>query len=544
MPPPPRHSVTHIPASPNLVSTFRNDYSSSPSHLPRHAFSSHSIPYHLSQSPQSPLSAMSRSLDSASGRESPASTAHFSFASPMQIEVSSHMGANGQTVPPFDPTEPFCQLSDKDGRSVQPEIHAKIDKGFFRTDQDWTCYRRNYFSVACSYGIGPSRSDLELERVCLIRQGSPVPILGFYMCIAAKVDGEDGKPIELVQHTPKRDKGPMTQPEKKELKPNPSGNLGLCTTATGFGSSQSLAADYEASYLGSPQDSQNVATFERIQFKKATANNGKRRAAQQYFHIVVELFVKVYKIKGNDTEFVKIAHRVSAQMVVRGRSPGHYQDERRGSSTNMGPGSGSGGDFGTHTRDSGPGNGSLGSHTSLSGSHYQTRMSHGGYQTHHSAINYSTGPGASLPSNVPSSLASSFDQFMEPLPSNEIRSQARTPLDNSGAFPCYTSASYENSCPVSRPTVGQVTLTSSGTSPTALESATSYSSMATIKEEPSLKNPKIEESHRLGNNYNSIQLPIGKWLNSPENYHPPRDCRTMQLDTSRSYYTAPTPAAW
>ncbi|MCJ1328768.1 hypothetical protein MMC10_005445 [Thelotrema lepadinum] len=493
---------------------------------------------------------MSRSLDSTSGRESPASAAHFSFTSPM-MDVGSHLSATGQTVPPFEPTDSLFQLSNERG-SVTPEIHAKIDKGFFRADQDWTCYRRNYFSVACSYALtqnAQARNEPDHERMLLIRQGgSSVPILGFYMCISAKVDGEDGKPIELVQHTPKRDKGPMTQPERKELKPNPSGNLGMCTATTGFGTGQSLTQDYDSSYLGSPQDSQNIATFERIQFKKATANNGKRRAAQQYFHIVVELYAKVYKGKSGDTEYVKIAHRVSAQMVVRGRSPGHYQDERRSSSTNMGPGSGSGGDYGAHPRDQGPAGSSLGSHTSLNGPHYPARLGHGGYQTHHSAIGYSTGAASPLPSSVQPSLNSSFDQYVETLPStNTTHAERQGHADNSSPFQCYNSASFERGCPVSRPPVGPISLSSSATPSSDFENPASYATMSTIKEEPcSKRGLKTEENPRLGGGHNPLPLPaFEKWINpAADSYHPPRDCRTMQLDTNRSYYASATPAAW
>ena len=84
---------------------------------------------------------------------------------------------------------------------------------------------------------------------------------------------------------------------------------------------------------------QTEHTFERIQFKQATANNGKRRAAQQYYHVVVELFVDL----GTQIpeQFAKVAYRKSAKMIVRGRSPGHYQTERRGS-TSSGPGGSAG----------------------------------------------------------------------------------------------------------------------------------------------------------------------------------------------------------
>ena len=170
---------------------------------------------------------------------------------------------------------------------------------------------------------------LDLERIRLMRQGPPERIFDVYLCIAAKVDGEDGKPIELVQRTPKRDKGSMTQPGKRELKPIPTGSQ-TYAASSGFGTSLGLIGDY----LGAPQDGQHLATFDRIQFKKATANNGQRRGAQQYFHIVVELFVKIQKSKAPDADLVKVAQRVSVQMAVRGRSPSYYSDK---TSTHMGP---------------------------------------------------------------------------------------------------------------------------------------------------------------------------------------------------------------
>ncbi|MCJ1328282.1 hypothetical protein MMC10_004958 [Thelotrema lepadinum] len=70
-------------------------------------------------------------------------------------------------------------------------------------------------------------------------------------------------------------------------------------------------------------------TFGRIQFKKATANNEKRRAAQQHFILRVELLAEVFPEGQQSPTFIKVAQRRTCGIVVRGRSPGHYQDERR-----------------------------------------------------------------------------------------------------------------------------------------------------------------------------------------------------------------------
>jgi meiosis-specific transcription factor NDT80 len=80
-----------------------------------------------------------------------------------------------------------------------------------------------------------------------------------------------------------------------------------------------------------------------VQFKQATANNGKRRASQQYFHLIVELFADVRKENSDTPTWVKVAHRVSEKIVVRGRSPSHYQNEGQHQNGRTGSSGGSSG---------------------------------------------------------------------------------------------------------------------------------------------------------------------------------------------------------
>lgn len=260
------------------------------------------------------------------------------FASPVNMENSNNPKAN----PPLQLTENLYNLQTSDGQNVRPEILGKIDKGFFMADNDWTCYRRNYFQLSCSYTLHPF---LPISSVQLIQGGNPLQVYGFSMSIAAVVDGRDGRAIELVQHTPKRDKGPQVRPDQVTLSPRPH------PTATIYGSSApgsditmggTRSTLYETTFGSSANQPQTEHTFERIQFKQATANNGKRRAAQQYYHLLVELFADVGANMG-DNRWIKVAQRVSAPMVVRGRSPGHYHSERRPSNASAGGSAGGGG---------------------------------------------------------------------------------------------------------------------------------------------------------------------------------------------------------
>ncbi|KAI8333954.1 hypothetical protein BC941DRAFT_495736 [Chlamydoabsidia padenii] len=188
-------------------------------------------------------------------------------------------------------------------------IQSKVDRGFFLADNDWTCYRRNYFQVSSSFS---------LQSVVVLYDGQELPcfvqdqdmlheVEQFYMGITARLSDND-KQILLIQHTAKRDKGPQNTPEPKPIRPG--GNLSFSSVGA----------------------NQSIVTFERIQFKSATANNGKRRAAQQYYVIMMELYAKM-RYSG---KLVPVASTQSQPLVVRGRSPGHYAESNGSSSATVG----------------------------------------------------------------------------------------------------------------------------------------------------------------------------------------------------------------
>ncbi|RJE17681.1 hypothetical protein PHISCL_09982 [Aspergillus sclerotialis] len=243
-------------------------------------------------------------------------------------------------APPFHETNTLHQIV-SGNQTVKPEIWAKIHKGFFQADDKWTCYRRNYFSVSCSFTLNPfTPSPLFLK---LSDHQGAERIRSFSMSISAIVNGHYGEIRELVQHTPKRDKQSERRPGKIPLQPTQPGR-GSNNSQLGFSLGSPTAMDY-TSYGSTPQPTQPPMqhTFERIQFQKATANNGKRRAQQQYYNLVVELYAEISNpVAGCDSQWIKIARKQSHPMVVRGRSPGHYKDGRRDSTTSMGPDGGSG----------------------------------------------------------------------------------------------------------------------------------------------------------------------------------------------------------
>lgn len=298
---------------------------------PASAFRRHA--HHISQSPTIPAGAF-------------ATTASRMESSQYSARPSSSTGSN---IPPLEDMVTLGSLTynDQSQTAAKVGVHGCIDKGFFQADGEWTCYRRNYFSCVCHYTISPYYPGVPVNFAPgpATSRGQPQTVQGFAMSITAAVADNDQHGIDLVQHTPKRDKGPTAAPPRVPLmaKTDPgSHHLGMYAGAAGMAHGPLSSPHYPDGWVSTEPSSnspQTECTFERIQFKQATQNNGKRRAAQQYYHLIIELWANIGPPGKGQENWVKVAYRKSAKMIVRGRSPGHYQNERRGSSSNGPPGS-------------------------------------------------------------------------------------------------------------------------------------------------------------------------------------------------------------
>ncbi|KAE8443593.1 hypothetical protein EG329_001526 [Mollisiaceae sp. DMI_Dod_QoI] len=231
-----------------------------------------------------------------------------------------HPTRGNQIVSPsFDVLESFREIIGEDGLRIFPEIHCKIAKGFFLAEDVWTCYRRNYFLVECAYSLLPRvnpEARLQLRPKDRSAPTSASRIQSLAVCLSASTTNAPKQLVELVQHTPRRNKGPQLEPQKIKLLPIAS-DIANCV-------------NFQSPDDGGLRQAGTYHAFDRLQFKAATANNGKRRATQQYFRIIVELWAETYQEGNENIQWVKIAHRRSERLVVRGRSPGHYQSESRG----------------------------------------------------------------------------------------------------------------------------------------------------------------------------------------------------------------------
>ena len=408
LPPPPRSGITTIDAG------DREAYATATTpYLARSQLSPHSLPG-FGTYPDTPRTVLSGAAASLSPG--------FGYASQMASSGGYGTSPSECLNFPWPSLEILLDMT-CEGQAVTPEIHAKVEKGFFlsTSDQKWTCYRRNYFSVACHFELHPNINN---GRLFLKRNNNQEQIQAMGMRLSAAVDGSQGKSIELIQHTPKRDNGPKTKIDVTKVAPTPSSgrndhtlsphgvyqvpmptfhatgavpgpflpmqNSGETNGATSSVhhtsglSSQYPYSSSSASHL--PVPGQNAThTFERVQFKQATANNGKRRASQQYFHLIVELFADVRKDGSETPVWVKVAQRVSEKIVVRGRSPSHYQNE--GNHGQSGRGSASGGSGYSTASGGSYGGMNAGGFRSSTGTYGGNMSGAGGYRANHYAMN-------------------------------------------------------------------------------------------------------------------------------------------------------------
>ena len=198
-------------------------------------------------------------------------------------------------------------------RRTSLNLTAQLHGMFFLAESQWptppdapppppelTCYRRNLFQITGSVTLPRSL------RYIMTDQGDRIPILAQELAISA-TESVEGNPVKIISvpwKTPAGG-GVATAEDKVEKEPP---SLSLDTM-----SGQDLDADY--------------ATFpiqwKRLQFRIATANNGRRKELQQHF--VIRLKVMATLSTGAK---ISIAEAHSGAIIVRGRSPRNFQSRK------------------------------------------------------------------------------------------------------------------------------------------------------------------------------------------------------------------------
>ncbi|KAL4996512.1 protein pacG [Aspergillus recurvatus] len=214
-------------------------------------------------------------------------------------------------------------LLDYSFRRASISISAQLHGMFFLAESPWTtsptenappqqgaeltCYRRNLFQITGSVTLPRAL------RYIITDTGDRIPIVAQELTVSAteSVEGNSVKIISVPWKTPAandtgKDGGNSSNTAGKVEKEPPAIPLDMLT-------GQDLDADYATFPIA----------WKRLQFRVATANNGRRKELQQHF--VVRLRVIATLSTGIKTPICEVH---SGPVIVRGRSPRNFQSRK------------------------------------------------------------------------------------------------------------------------------------------------------------------------------------------------------------------------
>lgn len=200
-------------------------------------------------------------------------------------------------------------------------LSAQLHGMFFLAESPWvptsgeadpnitelTCYRRNLFQITGKISIP------RFFRHVTTDQGKQIPIVALELAVTAteSLEGNTAKIIIVPWKTPPNLNRTQTE-DKAEREPAPV-RLDIMNIQ-----------DMDGEFIDFPFQ------FKRLQFRIATANNGRRKELQQHFVVQLQL---VATLSTNDR--VPLCSVSSGAIIVRGRSPRNFQS-RKGMPLNVG----------------------------------------------------------------------------------------------------------------------------------------------------------------------------------------------------------------
>lgn len=207
-------------------------------------------------------------------------------------------------------------LVDEAGQFAEPAMTAELYGMFFVAEDvfgdaahntgrplELTCYRRNLWQ--CSGQITLPR----LATHCVDEQGRKTPITDLSASISA-IESIEGKPTEIISIPWKSSNLIASGGDDSKAAP-------------GTTSPPNVPLDLSS---GQDLDGGNVSipvSWKRLQFKHATANNGRRKGLQQHYVVQISLLGKT-----KTGEAIKVCEIQSGPVIVRGRSPRNFDSRK------------------------------------------------------------------------------------------------------------------------------------------------------------------------------------------------------------------------
>ncbi|KAE9963378.1 hypothetical protein EG328_011460 [Venturia inaequalis] len=227
------------------------------------------------------------------------------------LEASSSIERDHKLLSFSPPTFGYTLL-DYASRQISISTNAQLHGMFFLAESPWavpgetaapptelTCYRRNLFQITGTLTVPRGM------RYILTDQGEQIPILAQELVVSAS-ESVEGNPVKIISvpwKTPATS-GPVTE-DKTEKEPS--------TMPLDLMSGQETGSEYVSFPI----------SWKRLQFRIATANNGRRKELQQHF--VLSLKVMATLATG---AVVPLCEAQSGAIIVRGRSPRNFQSRK------------------------------------------------------------------------------------------------------------------------------------------------------------------------------------------------------------------------
>ena len=195
-----------------------------------------------------------------------------------------------------------------DAGQTWPQMSAELYGMFFVAEDvfggettgrpmELTCYRRNLFQISGTVTLSRSIKGI------LNEQGQHVPIYDMMASISA-LESIEGKSTEIIS-VPWKTSTASSSEDKAGAAP-PKWPLDL-----------SMNPELDPTCVSIP------IAWKRLQFKHATANNGRRKGLQQHYVIQINLMATLAT-----GESVKLAEIQSGPIIVRGRSPRNFDSRK------------------------------------------------------------------------------------------------------------------------------------------------------------------------------------------------------------------------
>ncbi|KAK1755680.1 protein pacG [Echria macrotheca] len=171
-----------------------------------------------------------------------------------------------------------------------------------------TCYRRNLWQ--CSGQVTLPRH----VAGCVDEQGRRSEVADLVASISA-IESIEGKATEIISIPWKSSNPAIVGAGTGDDNKAAAGSAAPPNVPLDLGSGQEL----EEGRVSVP------VSWKRLQFKHATANNGRRKGLQQHYVVQINLLARM---KGGSGELVKIAEIQSGPVIVRGRSPRNFDSRK------------------------------------------------------------------------------------------------------------------------------------------------------------------------------------------------------------------------